>query len=33
MDLNLNQAIKIANQAVFTKFYRGLTDVEIIVFI
>ncbi|MFM2062130.1 MAG: hypothetical protein RLZZ507_1800 [Cyanobacteriota bacterium] len=31
MDLNLDQAIKIANQAVLTKFYRNLTDVEIIV--
>lgn len=31
MDLNLDQAIKIANQAVLTKFYRNLTDVEIII--
>jgi len=31
MDLKLYQAIEIANQAVLTKFYRSLTDVEIIV--
>ncbi|WP_353929414.1 AAA-like domain-containing protein [Okeanomitos corallinicola TIOX110] len=31
MDLNVDQAIKIANEAVLKKCYRGLTDVEIIV--
>jgi hypothetical protein len=31
MDLKLNQAIEIANQAVLTKFHRSLTDVEIII--
>ncbi|WP_413172617.1 AAA-like domain-containing protein [Anabaena azotica] len=31
MNFNLDEAIKVANQAVFTKFYRNLTDVEIIV--
>ena len=31
MDLKLYQATEIANQAVLTKFYRSLTDVEIIV--
>jgi hypothetical protein len=31
MAFNLNEAIKIANQAVLAKFYRSLTDVEIIV--
>lgn len=31
MAFNLDEAIKIANQAVLAKFYRSLTDVEIIV--
>jgi hypothetical protein len=32
MSFNLNEAIKIANQAVLLKFARDLTDVEVIVF-
>ncbi|MCM0593940.1 MAG: AAA-like domain-containing protein [Gloeotrichia echinulata CP02] len=32
MSFNVDEAIKIANQAILAKFSRGLTDVEIIVF-